>query len=94
MKRNLKKKLKPYFNENLKLNQRYQMKSEKDDDDNCDDNLPPQEPPPINFETEKVITRKNMVEFRNQLTMQKDNHAYGSKFVKCTRLKTFCLRFP
>ena len=67
----------PYFNENLKLNQKYQINSEKDDDDDSDnnDNRPPPEPPPINFPTEKLIARKNIVERRDQLTMRKDNYA-------------------
>ena len=41
------------------------MNSEKDDDDHNDDNRPPPERPPINSPTEKVITRKNIVECRD-----------------------------
>ena len=66
----------PYFNENLKLNRRSQMNSEKNENDHDDYNRPPPEPPPINFQTEKIITRKNIVECRDQLTMRKDNYAY------------------
>ena len=58
----------PYFNKNLKLNQRYQINSEKDDDDHNDDN--------INFQTEKIIIRKIIVECCDQLIMRKDNYAY------------------
>ena len=47
------------------------MNSEKNDNDHDDYNRPPPEPPPINSQTEKIITRKNIVERRDQLTMQK-----------------------
>ena len=36
----------------------------------------PPEPPPINSQTEKIITRKDIVECRDQLTTRKDNYAY------------------
>ena len=60
----------------MKLNPRFQKYSEKDDNHNNDDNRPPPEPPPINSQTEKIITRENIVECRDQLTMRKDNYAY------------------
>ena len=66
----------PYFNENLKLNRRSQMNSVKNENDHDDYNRPPTEHPPINSQTEKIITRKNIVECRDQLTMRKDNYAY------------------
>ena len=65
-----------YFEENLKLNRRFQISSEKDDDNHNDDNRPPPEPPPINSQTEKIITRKNIVECHDPLTMRKDNYEY------------------
>ena len=66
----------PYFNENLKLNRRSQINSGKNDNDHDDYNRPPPEPPPINSQTEKIITKKNSVAYRDQLTMRKDNYAY------------------
>ena len=42
---NLEEKFKePYFDENLKLNRRYQINSEKDDNDHNGDNIHPQSP--------------------------------------------------
>ena len=69
----------PYFKGNLKLNRRSQINSGKNDNDHDNYNRPPPEPPAINSLTEKIITRKNIVECRDQLTMLKDNYAY---FVK------------
>ena len=66
----------PYFEKNLKLNRRSQINSEKNDNDHDDYNRQPPEPPPINSQTEKIITRKNIVKFRDQLTMRKDNYAH------------------
>ena len=66
----------PYFNENLKLNRRSQINSGKNNNDHDNYNRPPPEPPPINSQTEKIITRKNLVECRDQLTLRKDNYAY------------------
>ena len=66
----------PYFKENLKLNRRSRINSEKDDNYYDYYNRPPPEPPPINPQTEKIITRKNIVECHDQLTMRKDNYAY------------------
>ena len=65
-----------YFKENLKRNRRSQINSGKNDNDHDDYNRPPPEPPSINSRTEKIITRKNIVEYRDQLTMRKDNYAY------------------
>ena len=65
----------PYFRGNLQQNQRSQINSEKNDHDHDDYNRPPPEPPPINSQTEKIITRKHLVECRDQLTMRKDNNA-------------------
>ena len=65
-----------YFEKNLKLNRRPQTYSGKNDNDHDDCNRPPPEPPPINTQTEKMITRKNLVECRDQLIMRKDNYAY------------------
>ena len=64
----------PYFKENLKRNWRSQINSWKNDNDH-DYNRPPPDPP-INSQTEKIITRKNIVEYCDQLTMRKDNYAY------------------
>ena len=66
----------PYFNENLNLNRRFQINSEKDDNYHNDDNRPPPEPPPINSQTEKILMNKNIVKCRDQLTMRRDNYAY------------------
>ena len=66
----------PYFNVNLKLNRRSRMNSEKNENDHDDYNRPPPEPPPINSQTEKIITRKYIVQCHDQLTMRKDNYAY------------------
>ena len=66
----------PFFEKNLKLNRRSQINSEKYYNDHDDYNRPPPEPPPINSQTDKIITRKNIVEYRDQLTMRKDNYAY------------------
>ena len=60
----------------MKLNQRSQINSEKNYNDHDDYNRPPPESPPINSRTEKITTRKNIVECRDQLTMRKDNYAY------------------
>ena len=67
---------KPYFEENLKLNRRYQINFEKDDNDHNDDNRPPPESPPPNSKSTRQIINKNIVEFRDQLTIRKDNYAY------------------
>ena len=66
----------PYFEENLWLNRRSQINSEKIDNDHDNYNRPPSEPPPINSQREKIITRKNLLQCRDQLTMQKDNYTY------------------
>ena len=66
----------PHFKENLKRNRRSQINSAKNDNDHDDYNRPLPVPPPINSQTEKIITRKNLVECRDQLTMRKDNYAY------------------
>ena len=66
----------PYFKENLKLTRRSQINSGKNDNDHHNYNHPPLEPPPINSQTKKIITRKNLVECRDQLTIRKDNYAY------------------
>ena len=55
---------------------RCQINSEKDDNHHNDDNRPPPGSPPINSQTENIITRKHIVECRDQLTMRKDNYAY------------------
>ena len=60
----------------MKLNRKSQINSEKNDNDHDDYNRPPSEAPPINSQTEKIITRKNIVECSDQLTMRKDNYAY------------------
>ena len=60
----------------MKLNRRSQINSGKNDNDHDNCNRPPPEPPPINSQTGKIITRKNVVECRDQLTMRKDNYAY------------------
>ena len=62
----------PYFKESWKLNRRFQINSEKDGNHHNDDNCPRPEPPPINSQTETIITKKNIVECRDQLTMRKD----------------------
>ena len=67
----------PYFEENLKLNRRYQISSEKDDDDHNDDNRPPPElPPPNSKSNRQILMNRNIVECRDQLTMRKDKYAY------------------
>ena len=66
----------PYFEENSKLNRRSQINCGKHDNDHDNYNRPRPEPPPINSQTEKIITRKNIVKYRDQLTMRKDNYAY------------------
>ena len=66
----------PYFEENLKLNRRSQINPEKIDNEHDNYNRPPPEPLPINSQTEKIITRKNLVECYDQLTMRKDNYVY------------------
>ena len=60
----------PYFKENLELNQRFLINSEKDDNDHNDDNRPPPETPPMNPQTEKNVMNKNIVECRNQLRVR------------------------
>ena len=64
------------WEDNLELNRRSPINSEKIDNDHDNYNRPPPEPPPINTQTEKIITRKNLVECRDQLTMLKGNDAY------------------
>ena len=66
----------PYFKENLKRNRKFQINSGKNDNYHNNYNRPPLEPPPINSQPKKIITRKNIVECRDQLTMRKDNYAY------------------
>ena len=66
----------PYFKENQKRNRKSQINSRKNDDDHDNYNRPPPDSPPTNSQTEKIITKKNSVECRNQLTMRKDNYAY------------------
>ena len=66
----------PYFKENLKLNRRSQINSEKNDNNHDDYNRPRPELPHINSQTENVVTRKNIVGCRDQLTMRKDNYTY------------------
>ena len=61
-----------HFEENLKLNQLYQINSEKDDNNHNDDNRSPPEPPPTNSKsTRKMLINENIVDCRDQLTMQK-----------------------
>ena len=55
----------PYFNENLKLNRRSQINSGKNNNDHDNYKRPPPEPPPINSQTEKIITKKNIIESRS-----------------------------
>ena len=59
----------PYFKGNSKRNRRSQINSGKNDNDHNDCNRPPPEPPPINSQTGKIITRKNIVECCDQLTI-------------------------
>ena len=59
-----------YSGENLKVNRRSQIHSEENDNDHNDYNRPPPEPPLINSQTDKIITRKNIVECRDKLYMR------------------------
>ena len=60
----------------MELNGRSQINSGINNNVHDNYNRPPPEPTSINSQTEKLITRKNIVECRDQLTMRKDNYAY------------------